>query len=188
LERLYVIHDAQFRYDHGKRELWVIIWVRRSEFPDSRSLGQLRSRSYFSGFFAQVEADEDHKGCVPFESKPVSYGRSPHEALPEIGRKCTTAGVVSILTPNGYRYYLSNFQPTIRVCQLLASYMAMFYFGSVARYRPAEYEKMLAGRFGWAIEEFLATQAHQFVYLAANALLKSEVVAPWALRSSEISL
>ncbi len=66
--------------------------------------------------------------------------------------------------------------------------MAMFYFGSVARYRPSDYEKMLTGKFGWAIEEFLSSQGHQFVYLIANALMKQEVVAPWALRSQDVDL
>ncbi|MBM4093889.1 MAG: hypothetical protein FJ276_31460 [Planctomycetes bacterium] len=187
-ERLHVIHRAEFRYDHDSREAWVIVWVKESEFGDRKAARELRSRSYFSKWFEQVERDTDHAGCLAIQSKPVHYGRSPLKALAELSRRCKEAGVVSILTPNSYRYYLSNFQPAMRVGQVLASYMAMFYFGSVARYRPADYEKMLNRKFGWAIEEFLATQGHQFVYLMANELLKREVVCPWALRSPEVGL
>jgi hypothetical protein len=187
-ERLYLINEAEFRYNHSNRTAWVMIWIKQSEFGSRKILKEARSRSYFSEWFEQVESDPDHEDFIPFQSKTENYGRSPTEPLPELGRHCKHAGIVSILTPNGYRYYLTNFQPKLRVCQILASYMAMFYFNSVARYRPADYEKMLTRRFGWAIEEFLSSQGHQFVYLIANALLKQEVVAPWALRSQGADL
>jgi hypothetical protein len=135
-----------------------------------------------------VEADGNHKNAIPFETQCCSYGRSAQDALEEIGRRSIDAGVSAILTPNGYRYYLSNFEPRVRLHQLLAAYMAMFYFGSVARYRPADYEKMLQSKYGWVIEEFLATQGHQFVYLMANVILRQEVVCPWAIRASESGL
>ncbi len=154
-ERLYVLEDAEFRYDHSAREVWAIMWVRKSEFGDTKTIVTLRSRSYFTGCLEQCEADDDHDNAIPFETKPCSYGRSAHEALAGIGRRSIEAGVLAILTPNGYRYYLSNFEPRLRLHQLLATYLAMFYFGSIARYRPADYEKMLQSKYGWVIEEFL---------------------------------
>ena len=52
---------------------------------------------------------------------------------------------------------------------LLAAYMAMFYFGSVATgYRPLDLEKMREGKFAWVIEEMLATQGEQFPYMIAS--------------------
>jgi len=184
-ERLYVISDAEFRYDHFAREAWAILWVRRSEFGGRNAYAKLSSRVYFDEWFKQVEADESHDNAIPFETEACHYGKSPCEALTAIGEGCIKAGVLAILAPNGYRYYLSNFEPRHRVHQLLASYMAMFYFGSVARYRPADYEKMLKSKYGWVIEEFLATQGYQFVYLMANQVLGQEVVCPWAVRGSE---
>jgi YaaC-like Protein len=63
----------------------------------------------------------------------------------------------------------------------LAAYLVMFYFGSVARYRPTHLNKILQGKYAWDIEEFFATQPRQFLYLVANCLLKQEVVRPMAL-------
>jgi hypothetical protein len=60
--------------------------------------------------------------------------------------------------------------------------MSMFYFGSVARYRPLDLEKMREGKFGWVIEEMLVTQPEQFLYLAASELLEREVLKPWAVQ------
>ncbi len=109
LECLYVINDAEFRYDHNSRTAWVIVWIKQSEFNSGKVLKELRSRSYFSDLFDQVENDPVHKDCISFQSKSENYGRSPIETLPELGKRCSQAGVVSILTPNGYRYYLTNF-------------------------------------------------------------------------------
>jgi len=184
-ERLYLIDDAEFRYDHSTKSAWAILWVRKSDFHDTKALAKLRARSYYSSWLRQVETDADHGNAIPFQTKACSYGRSPREKLVEIGRGSIKAGIMTILTPNGYRYYLSNFEPRIRIHQLLAAYMAMFYFGSIARYRPADFEKILQSKYGWVIEEFLVTQGHQFVYLTANLILGQEVCCPWAIRASE---
>jgi YaaC-like Protein len=90
--------------------------------------------------------------------------------------------MVSILTPGGYRHYLSDYEPASRVSPILAAYMAMFYFGSVARYRPLDLEKMREGKFAWVIEEMLATQGEQFLYLSASELLERKVMKPWAIQ------
>ena len=185
VERMFTIEGAQFRYDHLTREAWVIMWVHKSEFGKTRPLRELVSRSYIKKWWEVVESDDSHRDSYAFETESCSYGKSPVEASAEIGSRSVKAGIMAILTSNGYRYYLGNFEPKIRLHQLLATYMTTFYFGSVARYNPVFYEKALRSEYGWVIEEFLATQAHQFVYLIASALLEREVVCPWALRTSE---
>ena len=56
----------------------------------------------------------------------------------------------------------------------------MFFLGSVTRYRPYDYDTILGGRYAWLVEEFIATQPTQFLYLLASTLAGVEVVRPLA--------
>jgi hypothetical protein len=35
-ERLYVLEEAELRYDHATRQAWAIVWIRKSEFSDTK--------------------------------------------------------------------------------------------------------------------------------------------------------
>lgn len=178
-ERLYVVSDPLFLHDHDDRDVWSVLRVKRPEFPSGEARRRMVGRKYFR--FGTVESDDQH---YSFESSCVSYGRSPLECLPALCAQLRMSGVVSILTPYGYRYYLSDFEPRLRVPPIVAAYMSVFYFGSVARYRPSDFEKMRSGKYGWVIEEMLSTQGEQFVYQAVSELLGSEVSRPWAVQRS----
>lgn len=183
-ERLYHIKEAGFYHDHTTRTVWSLVFVRRSKFTTGQARNRLTARNYFS--LELVESDEAHRDFYAFQSEPVHYGLSPFESLHEVCRQLRKAGVVSILTPAGYRYYFSDFEPRIRVQPIIAAYMAIFYFGSVARYRPLDFEKMRTGKFAWVIEEMLATQGEQFVYMIASELLNREVARPWAVQGGTL--
>jgi hypothetical protein len=183
-ERLHAIRDAQLIIDEDERRIWTRIWIKKGGASLSRAIAQLRSRQYFRRFFSQREADPDdskHAKLAVFESRAINYSGNPRSALQELGSRCAKAGVTQILTAGGYRYYFADSQPAVRVHDSLAAYMSMFYFGSVARYRPTHLEKILKSNFAWTIEEFLSIQAHQFLYFVANKILGQEVVRPMAL-------
>lgn len=179
-ERLYVIESGTFLHDHNTRRVWARLRVRRSEFPTAKARLRLNRRRYFGRVLSQVEAEDQQ--FFSFQSVPIHYGHSPLESLAELCLALRNAGVVSILTPGGYRHYISDFEPRTRVSPIVAAYMAMFFLGSVARYRPLDLGKMREGKFGWVIEEMLATQPDQFLYLAASELLEREVMRPWAVQ------
>ena len=151
-ERLHAIRDAQFVIDQNKKRIWARVWIRKGGASLSRAIAQLRSRQYFKAFFSQRELDPNdskHKKLALFETRQIAYSGNPRSALRELGIRCIKAGVTEILTSSGYRYYLSDTQPAVRVHDSLAAYMAMFYFGSVARYRPTHLEKILKSNFAW---------------------------------------
>jgi hypothetical protein len=179
-EKLHPITAGEFRFDQPNRQLWALLRVKRIGEPNSRALAQLKSRNYFSSFFSQRESSQEFASLATFESEPVQYAQNPRSALPAIGQRCEQGGVAALLTAQGYRYYLSDVQPAVRIHPAVAAYMAMFYFGSVARYRPAHLEKILKGDYAWAIEEFLSTQAQQFLYFITSKILNREVVRPLA--------
>ena len=110
-ERLYVIEDAVILHDHRTRYVWAKLRVRRSEFSTGQSRSRLVGRRYFSSVLNQVESDEEHQDCFTFQSNTLHYGLSPLESLFELSAELRKAGVVSILTPGGYRHYLSDYEP-----------------------------------------------------------------------------
>jgi hypothetical protein len=59
--------------------------------------------------------------------------------------------------------------------QALSIYAIAYYLGSITRYRPQHFSRILAGPFGEFIQEFLTSQPSQFVYLMASDFAKRDV-------------
>lgn len=87
--------------------------------------------------------------------------------------------VHAMLTRDGYRYYVGRCDGCRPLPQLAAMYAAFFYFGSVTRYHPYDFDKIRAGRYGWLIDDFLRTQPLQFVYLCASHMVKRDLYLPF---------
>ena len=63
---------------------------------------------------------------------------------------------------------------------LAAVYAALFYLGSITRYKPDVFDKIIAGGYSWVVGELLATQPLQFLYHLASELAGVDVVLPYA--------
>jgi YaaC-like Protein len=59
--------------------------------------------------------------------------------------------------------------------QSLSSYALIFYCGSVTRYRPHHFDRILGGRFGAFTESFLHDQPSQLLFLFASEFARREV-------------
>jgi hypothetical protein len=51
----------------------------------------------------------------------------------------------------------------------------MFYFSSVVRYRPYNFEKLLDKEYGWLIHEFLDIVPKQFLMIMANEITQTQL-------------
>jgi hypothetical protein len=84
-------------------------------------------------------------------------------------------------SPPYRRYYVyvapANEHPTV-LPQLLSIYALTYYLGSITRYRPQHFHSILNGPFGSLIEEFLAGQPTQYIYLMASEFVKRDVTQP----------
>jgi hypothetical protein len=87
-------------------------------------------------------------------------------------------GATVMLTNDGYRYYM-NLAPG-RLHRLSASFALMFYLGSVARYRPTLYDKVLKGKYQPIINEVIDTCPRQFYYLMVSRITKQVCAIPMA--------
>ena len=83
--------------------------------------------------------------------------------------------------PGAVQYYLYCAPALERLQvlpQLLSSYALSFYLGSIARYRPQHFDSLLASPFGGFVQEFLASQPTQFLYLLASDFAKRDITRP----------
>src|ERR671924_350294 len=58
------------------------------------------------------------------------------------------------------------------VPQLLSIYAITFYLGSITRYRPHHFDRMISGPYGPRIQDFVTGQPLQFLYLMASEFAK----------------
>ncbi|HPD72840.1 MAG TPA: YaaC family protein [Candidatus Krumholzibacteria bacterium] len=87
----------------------------------------------------------------------------------------------TILTGGGYRHYISLADQASFLPPLAAATAAVFYLGSITRYKPADFDKIRAGKYGWLCEELLATLPLQILYVFASEMAGVDVVKPLAV-------
>ena len=54
----------------------------------------------------------------------------------------------------------------------------MFFFGSITRYHPYLFDKMLTEKQMWLVGEFLKTQPKQFLHIVTSKTIESAVIKP----------
>lgn len=112
----------------------------------------------------------------------VGRGRGYVSARDALSAELRAQGVHALVTPQGYRYYVSHLEQAekFRLPQPAAIYALMFYFGSITRYRPYDWDRFVNGNSQWLVNEFITTQPPQFVYLLACELANNEVTIPFS--------
>jgi hypothetical protein len=160
---------------HASSKLWARIQFDMEDKDVVEALPDLRARQAFSSCLSQVESSED--GRVWFETVAVAAKKRGFDtAISKLAWKLRAIGVGPILTAQGYRFYFANTAPRDFVPYLAAVYCIAFYLGSVTRYKPDVFDKIISGRHSWVIAEFLATQPTQFLYALASDLAGVDVV------------
>lgn len=86
--------------------------------------------------------------------------------------------ICSILTRQGYFYYC-DLEPG-SYHHLSYSYMALFYIGTAARYKPLEFNKILDGELRPLVTEAIAICPRQFLYQISSLITNQPCVMPYA--------
>lgn len=115
-----------------------------------------------------------------FKSRVVVTNKPPTPAIAELSENLRHLGLFAILTEKGYRYYLGHFAPRLLFPQLCSVYAAMFYLGSVTRYKPHHFDSIVSRGYEWLVADFLDSQPSQFLYLLASTIAGVEVKKPYA--------
>ncbi|MDR6530863.1 hypothetical protein J2800_001602 [Caulobacter rhizosphaerae] len=107
----------------------------------------------------------------------IAYGHRPSQALEQLSGMTRSRMWRSVTAVPPYRkYYVYQASPTqFLMNQLLTMYLATFYFGSITRYKPEQFEFILRSPIGPFVFEFFANQPTQFLYLMASEFMGQEV-------------
>ena len=168
------ITEIDFQFDRSRKEAWVAFKVSKSRLAaSSDAAAKLRENSRN---FEEVSAgDERYRH---YESRnTLKYQKSPLDVLDKLV-KSVWQDIWSEMIPGEYRYWISTLPQKKRLSQLAAGYQAMFYLGSVTRYRPDDFRKIANGDHGWIVQEFLNTQPLQFIYFLGSEITGAEMSVP----------
>ena len=83
-----------------------------------------------------------------------------------------------LLHPPYRKYYLYVAPPGERASvlpQLLSMYMVIFLLGSITRYQPHQFDRLLETQYGAHLIGALTEIPNQYIYLMASEFLKREV-------------
>lgn len=128
------------------------------------------------------------------ESIPLTSDNISKTNLINLNNILNNKGMWSYCTRDGYRFYISPFSfckdldgvykykarvagnNSIQLSSLSIIYFLMFFFGSITRYHPYLFEKILSNKEIWVVNEFLKTQPKQFLHLLTSKVLSKPVL------------
>ena len=156
--------------------------ILNNEDSDVRSvLPKLRARRAFKRVFHQVcpQSADSHEIWFESVARP-GIRRGVDTAIVKLAGDIQDIGVWTILTSQGNRYYLSSISPGKMLPPLASVYAVMFYLGSITRYKPYDFDRIVSHKYSWLVNEFLRTQPAQFLYGLASHVACVDVVRPFA--------
>lgn len=186
-ERFISFEDIQFWRNPTSKTVWIRLYV----YSDDLSrLGvthaDFLNKSGFAIDFREVVSDREANGrkiiCFEQTSADNYPAQHPADVLQGLvlGVRDNLWATVSSIPP--YRRYYAYLSPSTEVSsrlpQLLSIYAITYHLGSVTRYRPQDYERMLNGKFGSRILDFVTGQPLQFLFLLASEIAQQEVTQP----------
>jgi YaaC-like Protein len=179
-ERFVGVHELRLLKDPTNRLMWVQVVIRKN---DLASLGVsyadlLLGSRLGSGWRVAKITNEPEVIC--FEKKaPDYYKHRPSDKIMDVVNGVRQSLWSSVLIAPPYvKYYLyaSPHEGRIKVLpQLLSIFMVMFFLGSITRYRPHAFERLLDSSYSAQIEGILNEVPNQFLYLIASEFLKRDV-------------
>nr|WP_255674237.1 YaaC family protein [Frateuria soli] len=182
-ERFVEIQRIDFRYDEASKEIWSEINIFSDDltrFGITRD--RLLSESGLSATFQEAQSAEvvgDRKLLKFQQVAPVRYTGRPSDKIDKIVALLKPYLWSSALSVPPYRKnYLYLCPPSDRaemLPQILSIYVTFFYLGSVTRYRPNFFEKILETKHGSHIQEVILNLPQQFLYLLASEFAGREV-------------
>jgi len=160
--------------------VWAVLEINRNDRDVDKSYRAATAHGTFSKEFHQVTSQTHESRC--YESRPVQFqgrGRAIDAAIAKLAVRARACGVWALLARQGYLHYLNARPRETWLPQFCSAYAAMFYLGSITRYRPYDFDKM-TDRYGWLVSEFLDIQPIQMLYLLSSYTVGTEVVVPYA--------
>ncbi len=185
-ERFVSMYDIRIVENKKNKTLWLNLYLFEDDLTRlGISHKKLLLETGLQGVFKQVRTGRSvsQRKLVCFEQiSTVPYQHRPSDELQNLVpviRKFLWVTVASVPAYRRYYLYLSPVAEHVDLLpQLLSIYATTFYLGSITRYRPHHFDKIVDGVYGPRIEEFISGQPLQFIYLMASEFFRQDVTKP----------
>ena len=180
-ERFVGVDALTFLTDTVNRSIWIRLVVERGVLSRLAITHEELLVRTGLGSAWRIAKLPDQPDLLCLERKvPVTFGRRPSDVVMEVVDDLRHSLWLAVqMVPPFAQYYLYAAPPNSRanvLPQLLSMYLVMFFLGSITRYRPHHFERLLESPYGAHIEGMLNEVPTQFLYLLASTFLKREVV------------
>jgi hypothetical protein len=181
IERFISLERVEYMHDPGTKEAWVRARAYADDFNRlSYPMTGLSKSLSDTQVWRNVKCDHriDGRRIIEAEMANVTgYSHRPSQALEHLSGMTRSRMWRSVTAVPPYRkYYVYQASPTQTLMnQLLTMYLGTFYFGSITRYKPEQFEFILRSPIGPFVFEFFANQPTQFLYLMASEFRGQEV-------------
>ncbi|MEH6702384.1 YaaC family protein [Parasphingorhabdus sp.] len=180
-ERFISLDRIECMQDATAQEAWLRVRAYADDFTrlDYR-LNDLSKNLGVAGAWRNVNCSVfiDGRRIIEAESTATThYGHRPSQVLAQISndvRPRLWRSVTAYPPYRKYYIYLPSSAQTL-LNQLLTIYLATFYFGSITRYKPEQFDQILKSSIGPFVFEFFSNQPTQFLYLMASEFMEQEV-------------
>jgi hypothetical protein len=182
-ERFVSVERIDFVQDVGAKELWLRMYLFADDLRRINITHQdFIARTRLVNLFREVQTAESLNGraliCLE-QLNVIAYTHRPSDDVPSVVQTVRHLLWRTVLSTPPYRKYYLYAAPANEhaqiVPQILSIYAITFYLGSIVRYRPHHFDRILAGNFGPFIEAFMNDQPSQFIYLMASEFAEKEV-------------
>lgn len=180
-ERFISLDRIEYMQNAATKEAWLRV---RAFADDFTRLGYPMtglSKNLNAGLSwrnVKCELIVDNRRIIEAETiATVAYGHRPSQVIGQLSTQTRSRLWRSVTAFPPYRkYYVYQPSPSqILLDQLLTIYLATFYFGSITRYKPEQFDYILKSPIGPFVFEFFSNQPTQFLYLMASEFLDQEV-------------
>lgn len=175
--RLFVPVEIGFMTNDREDRAWVEVSFANKQLERIDDLEGRFMSGYRKRYFRKCAKQDDTK--TRFESeKTASWTSGTPTFYGPFQEHLKKAGVASLLTRDGYKYYTVLEQG--QMCQLCWGVIVMFYMGMVVRYRPKQARRLFSSEYTPVIAEALSLTPPQFTYHLVSHMTDSVCVTPHA--------
>jgi hypothetical protein len=181
IERFISLERVEYMHNPTTREAWIRARAYADDFTRLGYPMTALSKSLDDAWaWRNVKCEHTIEGRRIIEAEmtnAIKYGHRPSQALEQLSGMSRSRLWRSVIAVPPYRkYYVYRASVTqFLMNQLLTMYLATFYFGSITRYKPEEFDFILRSPIGPFVFEFFANQPTQFLYLMASEFIGQEV-------------
>ena len=186
-ERFISFHEIQFWYNKETHQVWLRLYLVAHDLSRLH-IGhrEFLKRSALEPDFREVQCNNSKDGhsLICFEQIcPEEYPvQHPADVLDKLVNmiKHRLWATITVVPPyrRFYAYLCPQAERDSLLPQILSVYALTYYFGSITRYRPQDFESLLRGKFGPRIQDFITGQPLQFLYLMVSEIARQDITKP----------